>query len=158
MLLATPALPVGDDFAVGPAIHVQVLGDDRLLRPLAPGLHRRIRTLQPTRDLFGIRFAETGRHEQVFPVLCQRSVSVVGGVLVRVRGLVFQNLDELVEPCGDDGAERGAEPVDPVVVYEAGVDDCGAEGARWVQTAACEEDAGHFGDEEGEADALRGCQ
>jgi hypothetical protein len=51
-------------------------------------------------------------------------VSVVGGVLVRVRGLVFQDLDELVEACCYNTTQRRSQPVDPVVVDEARVDDC----------------------------------
>lgn len=68
-------------------------------------------------------------------------------ILSRIGRFVLQDLDELVEACGDDRAQDRAEPIDPVVGFEAGVDDCRAEGARWVEAAAGEIDASELGDE-----------
>ena len=56
-------------------------------------------------------------------------------VLAGVRGLVFEKLDEAVEADGEEGAERGAQPVDPVVAREGSEDDGGAEGAGGVEGA-----------------------
>ena len=67
--------------------------------------------------------------------------------------VVEEDLDEFVETCGDDGAEHGADPVDPVVVHESEIHNCRSERAGWVEAAAGEVDACEFGDEEGEADS-----
>lgn len=40
------------------------------------------------------------------------------GVLARVRGLVFEHLDEFVETGREEGSEDGPDPVDPVVGVE----------------------------------------
>ena len=40
-----------------------------------------------------------------------------------------------------------------MIVDEAGIDDCRAEGARWVEAAAGEVDASEFGYKEGETDS-----
>lgn len=77
------------------------------------------------------------------------------GVLVWIGVLVFQDLNEFVETCGDDRAEHGAGPVDPVVGDEGHVYDSGPEGAGGIEAAAGEVDACEFGDEEGEADSLK---
>lgn len=85
-----------------------------------------------------IRFIDARRHEQFLFALHFRRVV---HVLVWVGGLVFEDFDEFVESCGDDGAEHGAEPVDPVVVLEAEVYYCWSERTGWVQAAAGEVDA-----------------
>lgn len=74
-------------------------------------------------------------------------------ILVWVGGLVLQDLDELVETCGYDGAEHGSKPVDPVVVVEVDVDNRGSERSGRVETTTSELDAGQFGDEKGKADS-----
>ena len=51
---------------------------------------------------------------------------------VRVRALVLERLDELVQQHGEEGAADGSDPVDPLRFVE-GVDcDGGAEGAGGV--------------------------
>lgn len=57
-------------------------------------------------------------------------------VLAWVGNFVFENLDELVEDDCDDGAGRGAHPVDPVFGIEDAGYDAGAEGARGIERAA----------------------
>jgi len=74
-------------------------------------------------------------------------------VLTRVGDFVFEDLDELVEDDGDDGAGCGAYPVDPVFGVEDAGYDAGAEGAGGVEGAAGVVDADEFCDEESEADA-----
>lgn len=91
-----------------------------------------------------IGLVDARRHEQVLLVLHLGRVVLV---LSRICRFVLQDLDEFVEACSDDGAEDRTEPVDPVVGLEAGVDDCRAEGACWIKTAAGEIDASEFGDE-----------
>ena len=58
---------------------------------------------------------------------------VVVEVLARVRRLVFRVLHQLVEGCGEEAAEDGAEPVDPVVAGEGAGDAGGAEAAGGIQ-------------------------
>ena len=53
-------------------------------------------------------------------------------VLAWVGGLVFEAFDEAVEAGGEEGAEAGADPVDPVVAWEVVQDDAGAEGAGGI--------------------------
>lgn len=56
---------------------------------------------------------------------------------------VFEGFDELEEDHGEDGARHGADPVDPLVGGEAD-DDARAEGACWIEGAACPENTwGH---------------
>jgi hypothetical protein len=74
-------------------------------------------------------------------------------ILPRIRNLVLEHLDELVEDDGHDGAEARPHPVDPVLDVEDACYDAGPEAARGVQGAACVVDADELGDEEGEADA-----
>jgi hypothetical protein len=94
--------------------------------------------LQLARNLQRINLIDPGSNEQILlPLHFRRVVHV----LVRVRRLVFQDFDEFVETCRHDAAEHGAQPVDPVVVVECQVDDCGPERARGVQAAAGEVDA-----------------
>ncbi len=62
-------------------------------------------------------------------------------VLARVCRLVLEVLDEAVEDDGEHAAERGAQPVDPLIAAELCVGDVSAEGARWVQRASSVVDA-----------------
>jgi len=55
--------------------------------------------------------------------------------LAWIGGFVFQDFDEAVETYSEEGAEDGAEPVDPVVVWERVEGDAGAEATGWVQRA-----------------------
>ena len=90
-------------------------------------------------DFVGVVFVYAGGEEEVFPPL---DVGCAVAVLVGVGGFVFEDFDEFVEAGCDDGAEDGADPVDPVVAGEGVVDDCWAEGTGWVETAAGEVSAG----------------
>lgn len=126
------ALAVGEDGSVWAAC----LGDGGLLGELFG-------------DFVCVVFVDAGGEEEVLPAL---DVGCVVVVLARVGGFVFEDLDEFVEAGGDDGAEDGAKPVDPVVVVEAVVDDCWAEGARGVEGAAGEVYSSQLGDEEGKSD------
>lgn len=62
-------------------------------------------------------------------------------VLARVTLFPAQVLEEGVEGRGNKGAEQRADPVDPVVGWEARVNDGGAEGTRRVEGATGEVDA-----------------
>lgn len=98
----------------------------------------------------GIDFVDSSCHEEV---LLPLDFGCMVHVLVWVGGLVFQDLDELVETCGYNGAEHGSKPVDPVVVVEAGIDDCGSERPDRVETTASEVNSSQFGDEKRKADS-----
>jgi len=63
--------------------------------------------------------------------LCLTLIEVLPGV----GRLVFERFDKAVEADGDEGAQGGAEPVDPVVVGEDVEDDAGAEGAGGIERA-----------------------
>lgn len=62
-------------------------------------------------------------------------------ILTGVRDLVLEDLDELVEDNGNDGADCGAHPIDPVFRVEDASYDAGAEGAGRVERAASVVDA-----------------
>lgn len=74
-------------------------------------------------------------------------------VLAGVDVLVLEELDDLVEGGGDEGAYDGADPVDPVLGLELAGDDAGAQAAGRVEAAARVVDAAELGDEESQADA-----
>ena len=57
-------------------------------------------------------------------------------VLAWIGRLPVQDLEKVEEPRGEEGAERGTEPVDPVVAGEGVVDDVRAEGAGRVDAGA----------------------
>jgi len=59
-----------------------------------------------------------------------------GGVLAGVRLLVVEEFDKVEVTRGDESAEEGADPVDPVVGVEVAADDGGAEGAGGVEGGA----------------------
>lgn len=57
----------------------------------------------------------------------------MAGILIGIRGLVLEDLDEFVEAGRYDRSEHGAEPVNPVVRLEDLGDDTRTEAAGWVQ-------------------------
>ena len=60
------------------------------------------------------------------------------GVLVRVRRLIFENLDKLVKSARYDCPENWTDPVNPVVGLEISNDDRRAERTRGIEGAAGE--------------------
>jgi hypothetical protein len=90
------------------------------------------------RDFVRIEFVDTSSKQEFLPPLYMGAAIAI---LVRVGGLVLENLDELVETCRYDGAEDRSEPVDPVVAGEDMVDNCWAEGASGIERTTGEVDA-----------------
>lgn len=86
----------------------------------------------------------TGTNNRPLDILATSSVVLVelkdfGLFLVEVGagvgGFVFEHFDEAVEAYGEDRAEGGSDPVDPVFAWETGEGDCWTEGAGWVKGA-----------------------
>jgi hypothetical protein len=100
-------------------------------------------------DLVCVVLVDTGGEQELLPPL---HVGGAVAVLAGVGGLVFEDLDELVEAGSNNGAENGSDPVDPVVAGEGVVDNCWAEGTCRVQTATCEVNASQFSNEECKTD------
>jgi len=63
-----------------------------------------------------------------------------GAVLARVRGLVFEHLDEFIEAGGEEGAKDGADPIDPVIAVKLVRHDRGTERTGGVNRTTCEVD------------------
>jgi hypothetical protein len=77
-------------------------------------------------------------------------------ILSRVRDLVFEDLDELVEHNSKDSADGRTGPVDPVLFIEYTSDDAWSETARGIERATGVVHANEFGNEERKADT-NGC-
>jgi len=95
-------------------------------------------------DLVGIVFIDASGDQQVpSPLNVSRVVVVLSGV----GCLVFENLDELVEPGREDRTKDWPNPVDPVVGVESVVDDSGTERTCRVEGTASEVYSSQLGDE-----------
>lgn len=78
------------------------------------------------------------------------------GILTRVRHLVPQQLNSLVEPESNQGADGRANPVNPVLAGEIRGNDTRSQTPGRIQTSTRVVYTAHLSDEEGETDADRG--
>lgn len=78
------------------------------------------------------------------------------GILARVRHLVAQELNSLIKPKSDQGADYRTNPVNPVLAGETCSNDTRSQTSGRIQTSTCVIDTTHLSDEEGEADAHGG--
>lgn len=81
---------------------------------------------------------------------------LVLGVLAGVGSLVVKELEEVVQTGRQNSAQKGADPVNPVVVGELAHDDVGAKGAGGVDASASVVDGKQVADKEGNANGKRG--
>lgn len=86
----------------------------------------------------------------VVEVVCTSTVSVHD-----LSCFDLENPDDLVKANGEQTAEEGSEPVDPVVAWEVVGSDCSAERACRVQRRSSERTADQLCDEKDQADADR---
>lgn len=68
-------------------------------------------------------------------------------ILARVGNLVLEDLDELVEDDGEDGADCWSGPIDPVLLVEDAGDDTGPKTARGIERATGVVNTDELGDE-----------
>lgn len=125
-----------------------------IVQPIVPLVHTLFRAYQHTKAF--IQRRPSHRYPRPIPLLLLlllNQLILIIIILARIRHLVLEHLDELVEHHRKHGPQAGPHPVDPVLDVEDARDDAGPEAARGVERAARVVDADQLGDEEGEADA-----